>query len=232
MEPIPPKDEVKSISRAFKKISPETIARIWKETKNRPETVLLILRYWLEDRIETAPKGTYFRLLDYPGLRVSAFDGGAFTEWGNRRTLPGGIITTAALIFRIPIERFPEAVLKVEEALMLIANGELKTVELSDEEKRAYYRTFKAEFLPYLAGRGLMTTVARKAPTPTKLWRAIPEVHYLLSSPTALLRFFENARIADNRTSFRITVKRYERTYGNGRTRGGKVRILLEETPK
>jgi hypothetical protein len=214
--------KVKAVRRAFKKIPPETIARIWRETTNRPEIVRLILQYWLgEDRVEIAPRGTYLRLFDYPGLRVSLYDGGAFTGWGRKRTLTGGIITTAALIFGIPVERFPEAVLKVEEALILIENGELKAVELSDEEKRNFVLTFKSEFLPLLVRSGLMTTVARKAPTPTKLWKAIPEVHEILSSPKELLGFFRLSTLFDNETYFRIKIEEYGR---------GSNRVLLEET--
>ena len=68
---------------------------------------------------------------------------------------------------------------------------------------------------------GLVTMVLRRAPTATRLWKAIPEMHDVLSSPAYLLDFLRKCIEWDNETVFRAT----EKTFGRGN-----VRWLLEAT--
>jgi hypothetical protein len=223
-----------TIIRAFDAIQPrqlfltfhaqfpyDRIGAIWREMERCDGTTTrLLLREWIPGRYHVAPKGTYAHLLDYPGIRVSLMNGGVFDGWGKRRgTRRWGVFLTAAIIFGKMPEEFPEVFEKVWGTLERIRSGELRFPESSPEEIRADFVSAKAELFPALVRTGLMTMVARKAPTAKRLWKALPAFHAEFPSPAYLLDFLRKCSEWENETVFRVTEKRYGRE---------NVRLLLE----
>jgi hypothetical protein len=150
----------------------------------------LFLTTWSEGRtrIGWARGGTYVTLPDYRKVRVSLWKGGLFWVWGWKdnaterwvRVKPwGSILDVARLIFRRPEpEEFVDLVNEeVKPVWDRIKSGQLRVDhrEISWEERYEWVRAAKPVVLPFYKAAGLVTSVARRAPTAKRLWEALPE---------------------------------------------------------
>jgi hypothetical protein len=190
------------------------------------------------ERNVRSPKGTYCTLLGYqigpgyPPLRVSLLSGGYFAGWGKKdpktgkrvREQPfGSIIDVARILFdkREPYH-FPslwkEIVWPVWER---IRSGELQYKPLTDAELILLVQEAQPIVLPFYRRSGLVTTVARKAPTALALWKSLPlPEREIFGSYTTHREFLRNAeRYESAMTLFRVR----EKTYGKS------ARFLLTE---
>jgi hypothetical protein len=201
----------RQLYKAFKAQLPyDRIGEVWNAMdpgqSDTARNVKLCLKTWIPGRYRIAPKGTYVYLLDYPHLRVSLMNGGIYDGWSRgRKTKRWGLFLTAAIIFRLLPDDFPALFEIVAGTVDRIRSGDLRFPDSSHEEIRAYFGALKSELLPYWTQAGLVTTVLRKAPTATKLWKAIPPEFF--PSAAYLLDFLRECRIEENETVFRLTEK-------------------------
>jgi len=185
--------------RYWKKLDTDLINQIFAATINGrlvidgseiTDATRLFLTTWSLDRtrIRWGRRGTYCTLLDYREVRVSLWKGGLFWVWGWQdettgrwmRAKPWGtILDVARLIFRRPEpeEFVPLVNEEVRPVWDRIRSGELRVVrrEIPSEAQFEWVKAAKEIVLPYYHAAGLVTGVARRAPTAKQLWETLPD---------------------------------------------------------
>jgi len=224
-----------------KKVDPEQVAEVWRESQNGNQFYLRPYFRTLigADKIQYAVNGKSCTSSALPGYRFSLINGGTFSTWKKKGRVPKvwrhAIFTSTALILGKTAKEFPEVFRVVWSLHRRVLAGEIPDTDAiiwSDwDDPELYYAAKLALSVRWKNCPAYFTTVLRNAPTPTVLWKSVPDLHTIFPRPALLLAFLHKAQERGDRRYFRvvdIVPRGKARERKDGKTGGQRTAVLLE----